>query len=703
MRDVVVEGYASERLFTTHRMVSGGWWEVQTVDNNSSNSRSCLCRLMARKGQSASEESEVQLSPALLFHLTAGTTQGRLLQPTVSVLLRPYNPPLPFTSPSHPTSPPSSSPTSPTSPLPATLAVTLTRVCTPLSSGHARYDGAITRYFNQPRVVVQQQIIAVPLTARHTYIHAVWSDSEREAAEAEEEEVEEEESEQRVEEEQDKVVRDVRARLRSSASADVVFFRLTSQFTSSPYLFIEPAVTSISTEGSINTTAPHQLARYLTHSPLQSTTLLRTPLLSRQRSELYELIAPAVSGTAGQGGFALLVKASAHAMVEETVQSVASALGVHCLPLSLYTLLASPAFQPLSSSTAAATVPTVAYSSVLSFVTSCRPCLVHVRHLSALTAAKDSEKHIRSFLHSLISYSASSTDDSVVLVGECDDDDSVSVGVRGLFTHTYTVSAPDRDEREQVILAALSDESDLGSVDVEDRAEMARVVASKSAGVSVGELVGVVREGVRLGRRRWTEDEQQRRHALQRNTRHSTSASPSLPLASLPLILEPFTLTLPDLLASLSAYTARTSVLSGTLATLPTTRWSDIGGLTAAKRQIQQLIDLPRLSALSQPSTTTTTTTNQPIKPLKHVKSNSGILLFGPPGTGRIPAYCTCHSLSSRTSLACSRLSPPSSLLSLTALLLICRQDADGQSSRRRKWYEFYQCERTRATQHVRW
>ena len=634
MRDVAVEAFASERFFTAHRLGSGGWWEVQTVDG--SNARSSLCRLMACKRVRATDEAdeaEVQLSPALLSHLTQGTTQGRALQPTVSVLLRPYNPSLSFASTPRPILPSSTQQSSySASPLPATAAVTLTRICTPLSSGHALYDAAITRYFQQRRIVAQQQIIAVPLTSHHTHVNATWTEAEADA----EAEVYEGQDEQREDEdEQDRVVRDVRARLRALAPA-VVFFRVTSPSTS-PYLCIEPGVTSISTEGSINVLAPHPLAHYFTHSSLRPFSVLQTPVLLRQRSELYDLIAPAASGTGGKGGFALLVKASAHAMVEETVQLVASALGVHYLPLSLFTLLASPAFLPIASSASHAvpTASTAAYSSVLSFITSCRPCLVHLRHLSALTAAKDNEKHIHSLLDSLISSSASSIDDSVLLVGECEDDDSVSVGVRGLFTHSYTVTAPNKDEREQVTLAAISDQPDIGHVDVEDRTEMARVVAGKSAGVSVGELVGVVREGVRLGRRRWSEDEQQRGQSLQHNSRRATqhsSSSAAVELSSLPLILEPFTLMLPDLLASLSAYTARTSVLAGTLATLPTTRWSDIGGLTAAKRQIQQLIDLPRLSASLTQSTTTSSV--KPTPRHRPVKTSGGILLFGPPGTG---------------------------------------------------------------------
>ena len=637
-RDVAVEAFASERFFAAHRMASGGWWELQAVDRR--DGRSCLCRLMARRAVPGADidEAEVQLSPALLSHLTHGTPQERSLHPIVSVLLRPFTTPLSFASSPLPHLTSSSSHScSSASPLSAAPAVTLTRICTPLSSGHALYDAAIKRYFSQRRIVAQQQIIAVPLASHHSHVNEQWTDSVEEAgAEA----YEEQDEQREAEEEQDRTVRDVRARLRATSPA-VVFFRVASS-SAAPYLCIEPGVTSISTEGSVNALAPHPLAHYFTRSLLRSSSVLHTPVMSRLRSELYDLVAPAASGTGGKGGFALLVTASAHAMVEETVQSVAGALGLHYLPLSLFTLLASPPFPPapsFSATNTAATASSAAYSSALSFVTSCRPCLVHLRHLSALSAAKDSEKHVHSFLDALIASSASSVDDNVILVGECEDDSSVSVGIRGLFTHSYAVAAPSKDEREQLALAAILDLPDAGQLDAEDRAEMARVVASKSAGVSVGELVGVVREGVRLGRRRWQEEEQQRRQSLQHNAQHATASTSTAAPASLPLILEPFTLTLPDLLASLSAYTARTSVLAGTLATLPTTRWSDIGGLTAAKRQIQQMIDLPRLSSALTPSSDTSSTSATTKAPRRAVKSSGGILLFGPPGTGQRTAH----------------------------------------------------------------
>ena len=146
----------------------------------------------------------------------------------------------------------------------------------------------------------------------------------------------------------------------------------------------------------------------------------------------------------------------------------------------------------------------------------------HLRHLSALSSAKDNEKHILSFLNTLITTPTTTTttpSTTAILVAECEDDDTIPTPIRGLFTHTYTTTPPTTDDRQQITLAALADlpphDGGTASVEADERAEMARVVAGKSAGVSVGELVGVVREGVRLGRRRWIDEEQQRRTAMQ--------------------------------------------------------------------------------------------------------------------------------------------------------------------------------------------
>ena len=164
----------------------------------------------------------------------------------------------------------------------------------------------------------------------------------------------------------------------------------------------------------------------------------------------------------------------------------------------------------------------------------------------------------------------------------------------------------------------------------EDAKEMGRVLGEKTAGVGVSDLVGVVREGVRLGRMRWMEEEAQRKAAMHHRA-HTLSPSPLLLIPSLlttshPLILAPFALTLPDLTAALTTFTARTASQSGTLASTPTTRWSDIGGLDSAKREIHDIIHLPLLhptlftSSSSSPFTT---------------KRRGGLLLYGPPGTGK--------------------------------------------------------------------
>ena len=169
----------------------------------------------------------------------------------------------------------------------------------------------------------------------------------------------------------------------------------------------------------------------------------------------------------------------------------------------------------------------------------------------------------------------------------------------------------------------------LGELEPDEMQAMARAVAGKSAGVSVGELLGIVQEGVRLARRRWMEEEQQRRDEMQRRTRLSASPASSLSssLPSLPVILQPFCLTLPDLLSSLSTFTSRSSALSGALSSIPNTRWADIGGLEHVKREIDDIISLPlRHPGLFSSSSSSASGS---------ARRRGGILLFGPPGTGK--------------------------------------------------------------------
>ena len=574
-RDVLSELFLPPSLFLRCQVVSGGWWEVDCPDSG----RRVLARAFARRLEG--DPSRADLSPSLLFHLTSPLPHLRSLAPTCQARVRPYAPALPPPAPS----------------------ISLARVSSPTSSPFARYDAALTHFFAQRRVLCPLQVIAVPLGSEPSFLQADY-DAAKDAppppdAEAEDTDTDPSDS-------------------LPSPSPAVVFFRVSAPSPSpspsdppAPYLVVEPGVTAISTEGSVNSPAPYSLLPYLLRdpSPPLDGRLLACPPLAAHLCALVDLTRPALDPSSSS--LSLLLQAPAQSLTPQLLQSVAAVLGLHYYPLSLYDIIGgpSPASQP-SGQAAAWAVP---YGWVMAAVTQCAPCLVHLTDAAALPKLP---AHLPSPLPLLRLLLA-----SALTVADVPSYDATPSPLKPLFTHQFDATAFPREDRVAVVEEALTW---VGGVDAEELQEMAHTLGEKTAGLSVGEVVTVMKEAVRLGRKRWAEEDERHRSALQQRLRLSSPAS-AAPIPA-PLILQPFALILADLLAALSAFTARTAAQAGTIASTPTTRWSDIGGLEAAKREINDIIQLPLLHPhlFSSPSSSTSST-----------KRRGGLLLYGPPGTGQ--------------------------------------------------------------------
>ena len=542
-----------------------------------SGGRQVLARAFARKEEG--EEGRADLSPALFFHLTA-TQMPPSLHPTCRVRVRPYLPPLSSSSPS---------------PLPPAVAsIVLARVSSPSSSPFTHYDGAITRFFSQRRVLSPQQVIGLPLTPNPSFLTADYNPAKDSALESHEAEVEDADDEEAPSDP-------------LQSPHPLVFYRITSP-SPSPYLVVEPGVTAISTEGSVNAPCPYSLSSYLQRTPLDplSSLLLSQPPLSVHLQALHSLVLPSLSPTSTS--LSVLVQAPAQSLMPQVMQALAASLGWHYYPLSLYAVMSAPSPPASSPPTPTSTVP---YAGILSSITACAPCLVHLLHVSSLSKMPSHMPSPLPFLRLLLS--------SHLTLADTPTYDAAPPSLTSLFTHQYDATSFTREERTSTVDTALTW---VGGIADDDRKEMARIIGEKTAGLSVGELVGVVKEGVRLGRRRWMEEEEKRRSALQQRMRLSAAPSSSVPS---PFILAPFTLTLPDVLSSLSTLTTRTASQAGTLTSTPTTRWSDIGGLESAKREINDIIHLPLLhpALFSSPNSTAPP------------KRRGGLLLYGPPGGGK--------------------------------------------------------------------
>jgi SpoVK/Ycf46/Vps4 family AAA+-type ATPase len=94
----------------------------------------------------------------------------------------------------------------------------------------------------------------------------------------------------------------------------------------------------------------------------------------------------------------------------------------------------------------------------------------------------------------------------------------------------------------------------------------------------------------------------------------SPSPAPATPAAAPSLHLQSR-----DIDTAVSLYSSRAAALSGTMATLPNVKWSDVGGLENVKKEVMEAIELPL---------------KFPHLFANGVKKRAGILLYGPPGTG---------------------------------------------------------------------
>jgi peroxin-6 len=157
---------------------------------------------------------------------------------------------------------------------------------------------------------------------------------------------------------------------------------------------------------------------------------------------------------------------------------------------------------------------------------------------------------------------------------------------------------------------------------------LAHTLASRTAGLSVGELSSVVADAARVTLQRYTPT----------STSASTSASASTALSSEikrdkpPSADAGLGLSWADVESALSAVQSRNAATAGTLASTPNVKWADVGGLEHVKREILDIIELP----LKHPHLFTAAAAGGGVGAgAAGMKARAGLLLYGPPGTGK--------------------------------------------------------------------
>ena len=319
------------------------------------------------------------------------------------------------------------------------------------------------------------------------------------------------------------------------------------------------------------------------------------PHVSDMRRRLLELMAAATSSQAihlRMGPVAILLHSTQRSIGKAHLAiSAASDLGLHVFSIDAYDLLAE-------GSGGGDVKSEGFFSSRIDRALSCGANFtpVLVRHIEALTTNRMAAA-IKKAVQELRVFIATTTEI-----------DKVPEAIRGLFTHELEVTAPDEDERRDILKDIVQERGLRIASDVDLAA-----VAVKTAALVAGNLVDIVERAViaRQDRLQRLASLQRTRHRFQsHHTVHDVlvaggEAVRCLNKADFELAVEAARKNFADAIGAPK---------------IPNVSWEDVGGLENVKDAVMETIQLP----LERPELFA-----------KGMKKRSGILFYGPPGTGK--------------------------------------------------------------------
>jgi peroxin-6 len=271
------------------------------------------------------------------------------------------------------------------------------------------------------------------------------------------------------------------------------------------------------------------------------------------------------------------------------IEWAASALGIHLHHVNIYALV-----NEVEAKTETALKATFDKASEYS------PCVLYLQHAHAL--AKKSaqmetgiESKLVKTLQQCITRSISSNQ-AIMVVATTTDKDAISPAMAGCFQHTYTVQAPDEHERLAILQSLVREIKVARDVSLKS-------VAMQTAAFLPNDLYILVEKAERCAR--------ERAYAA----RTSTNQPPTPQLVQRAGVVvrgSDFSQCLGEMRSTFSDNIGAPKI--------PNVQWADIGGLAAAKQDILDTVQLP----LEHPELFA-----------DGVKKRSGVLLYGPPGSGK--------------------------------------------------------------------
>jgi len=408
--------------------------------------------------------------------------------------------------------------------------VTLQRVRSPGSSGHAEYGPALRDFFSVPRVLRKLDIVAIALP-----IDMSQSDSE------------------------DEVVKehdfdDSGGLLKRPCK--LVFFQVSELI---PVEEADDGVagllvdgiggeTTLAQAGAVNCKVPNpdSILRYILDNDPATT----SPASASQK-EISNLIGTAASSTF-KGHFALLLSGAKCTGKRYFVRQAALAAGFHIHEVSLTPLRGLPEERAAKK-----------LEEIMQEANQMAPCVLLLRHLHALAPVSNGAEappDPEQVVHQLRRY----RNDKVVLVASTQNIDEVPSVVRGCFTHELNLSPPDKEERKHILESLVRDRITLDpSLSLEE-------LALKTAGKTIAELRALFSNAACM----LIEEESQ--------CSEMEAAWQSIQMVLSKEVVEKALLSLPS-----------ASVMDIAAPKIPSVYWNDVGGLGHAKEEILDMVQLP--------------------------------------------------------------------------------------------------------------
>ncbi len=341
---------------------------------------------------------------------------------------------------------------------------------------------------------------------------------------------------------------------------------------------------------------PAPIPQYLLSHLAESTAGLPKPYIMPLRRRLRELVAAATSPRAvhlSMDPMIILLYSTQRNIGKTTLTLRAcSDLGIHVFPIDAYDILSEEGAGGTEMKAE------ISLKSRAERAMSCGPeyTALLIRRIDALTgdrmvsALKELVQHVR------------------VLIATTTDIDSISDGVRSMFTHELEYSAPDESEREETLREIVEDRSLRLANDVDLGA-----IAIKSAALVAGDLVDIVARAA-VAR-------QDRLESLIRRNTHDDRRSAQIFMRDLLVSGGESARCVTKSDFDIAVDAARKNFADAIGAPkIPNVSWDDVGGLENVKDAVMETIQLP----LERPELFA-----------KGMKKRSGILFYGPPGTGK--------------------------------------------------------------------